>query len=51
MAYQRGAMTRQFIEEDIDMADANITIYLRSSKKYELKQNNYLTTFWQSAKN
>lgn len=37
MAYERGAMTRQAIEEDIDMANANMKISLRSSRKYELK--------------
>lgn len=38
MAYQRGAMTRQVIGEDTDMANANIKMPLRSSGNYELKK-------------
>lgn len=38
MTYQRGAMTRQAIEEDSDVANENIKTFLRSSRKYEFKK-------------
>lgn len=50
MAYQRAARKRQIIEENIDIANANINFSLSSSVQYELK-NYYLIAFWQIAKN
>lgn len=34
MAYQRSVMIRQVLEEDIDIANSNTKISLRSSGKY-----------------
>ena len=38
MAYQRNVTIRQVLEEDIDIANSNIKISLRSSGKYEFKK-------------
>lgn len=38
MSYRKGAVTRQVVEEDTDVANTNIKISLRSSERYELKK-------------